>query len=437
MWEKKIKLSACIALFYTSFVWGQNLGNSPYSQFGIGDISGNALVHQEGMGGIGAGFSSNFYINVINPAFLSQNRNTIFEGGASTQLKFLSEGNANQRDFGGSIKYLAFAFPVNKRLSASFGLSPYSSVNFENRFTKQVNNSDFNTNLFYKGKGGFSKLYLALGMELLGNKNRRPDTLRHRLSLGVRANYLFGAITNESLSQLVTQVNGNQIEDERISNKKRTSVADFLFAPGIAYVFRLNKRYKLSVGAVYELQTNLNAKRFEANEVIRNDDVVISTDTVSDNQAGEIILPGQLKFGIGIEKDIKWAISAEYSVQDWNSFRLFDEVNVLGKSNSFTLGGYFIPDFTSISKGFWRRTIYRAGINYTQTPITVNNENIKDLSVSLGFSIPFSRGSTLLNFAFTGGRKGTTNQGLVKEDYMRFNVGVTINDLWFIKRKFD
>jgi len=39
--------------------------------------------------------------------------------------------------------------------------------------------------------------------------------------------------------------------------------------------------------------------------------------------------------------------------------------------------------------------------------------------------------------AFKIGQLGETNNGLIKETYFKVVLGATINDRWFIKRKYD
>ena len=45
--------------------------NSPYSRYGIGDISPNHNILTRGMGGISAGIADNFSVNFTNPASFS------------------------------------------------------------------------------------------------------------------------------------------------------------------------------------------------------------------------------------------------------------------------------------------------------------------------------------------------------------------------------
>jgi len=42
-----------------------------------------------------------------------------------------------------------------------------------------------------------------------------------------------------------------------------------------------------------------------------------------------------------------------------------------------------------------------------------------------------------LNLSLDAGQRGTLNNGLLRETYYRVYMGITLSDLWFIKRKYD
>ena len=75
------------------------------------------------------------------------------------------------------------------------------------------------------------------------------------------------------------------------------------------------------------------------------------------------------------------------------------------------------------------------------TPYKVSNEQVKDKGVTVGFTLPFGRSTIYdmyqLNTALGYGVRGTTDSGLVQENYFKFDIGVTINSRWFIKRRLE
>ena len=69
---KKIIFFLAVAITAQSF--SQRSTSSPYSYFGVGEEFGTRTVEQISMGSIGAAYSSNRYLNFVNPASLSELR---------------------------------------------------------------------------------------------------------------------------------------------------------------------------------------------------------------------------------------------------------------------------------------------------------------------------------------------------------------------------
>ena len=51
--------------------------------------------------------------------------------------------------------------------------------------------------------------------------------------------------------------------------------------------------------------------------------------------------------------------------------------------------------------------------------------------------MPLSGTFSNVNFGIEVGKKGTTTAGLVQENYANVSVSLSINEQWFVKRKFN
>jgi hypothetical protein len=108
----------------------------------------------------------------------------------------------------------------------------------------------------------------------------------------------------------------------------------------------------------------------------------------------------------------------------------------LSDSYKISLGGQVTPDFFAVDN-LLKRTTYRFGLEFQQTPYVVNQTNIQDLGINFGGSLPLNNIS-LTNFAVKLGTRGTTINGLIRENYVSFSLGFSLNDnTWFYKRVFD
>jgi len=71
------------------------------------------------------------------------------------------------------------------------------------------------------------------------------------------------------------------------------------------------------------------------------------------------------------------------------------------------------------------------------TGLIINNQAINDSALTLGLGMPLRGAFSNVNIGFELGNRGTTNAGLVKENYMNFSIGLSFNDKWFQKRKYN
>jgi hypothetical protein len=100
------------------------------------------------------------------------------------------------------------------------------------------------------------------------------------------------------------------------------------------------------------------------------------------------------------------------------------------------VGGYYIPNYKTFSK-YFSRIVYRGGFRYENTGLVINNTPIKDGALTLGLGMPLKGAFSNINIGFELGERGTKSAGLVSEQYMNFNVSLSLNDRWFVKRKYD
>ncbi len=81
---------------------------------------------------------------------------------------------------------------------------------------------------------------------------------------------------------------------------------------------------------------------------------------------------------------------------------------------------------------------YRAGFNYGRTPWLLDGGALDDMSLSWGVSVPVGRSTAIqrsfLNLGFTVGSRGSLSENHIRETYARIQVGLALNNRWFIKR---
>jgi hypothetical protein len=103
-------------------------------------------------------------------------------------------------------------------------------------------------------------------------------------------------------------------------------------------------------------------------------------------------------------------------------------------STKVAVGGFYVPKYDSFSN-YLSRIIYRGGFRYENTGLVINNQSINDYAVTFGLGLPV--GLSKINLGVELGKRGTTTSGLIEENYINVTVGLSLSDLWFIKRKID
>ena len=445
----KIQAFFIFLLVSSQSLLAQSTGNSPYSSYGLGDFEPGGYIRNIGMGNVGISLANPEYINPLNPALVTNKRMgsldstikyMIFEAGVTAQFRGLLKNELSQRTGGGNFSYFAFLFPVSKRWSSSVGLRPYSVVNNTYKTQSSVGSALFNN--YEDNNGGISQFYLSNGLDI-----------SRSFSVGVQVGYLFGKINREFLTQpFVPAAPGLMNQTGQNLN---TSYSGFEIRPGFQFRKAIMKDTSesgqslyLSVGGTANF-TSLRAKeqlKYVTKRVY--DEEYIDTllpaiywkpelwPTTSSN----LKLPNSYSFGISLDDPSKWGAEIDFTYAPWSGFR--GEGNVTYQ-NSYTVnigGEYKLGRDENI-----KRKELRAGFSYSKTPYSINGTQINDVNFTLGSTLPFGRKDarfkskplTKINLALVAGQRGTTDNNLVRENYIRFYAGILINDRWFQKRKID
>ncbi len=414
---KKIITSAFLILSFVSFA--QEGTASPYSFFGIGDVRYKGTSDIRSMAGIAVEQDS-IHINMDNPASYANLKNTTFAVGGTyntTKLKTSSESASTRRT---TLDYLAVGLPLGK-FGLGFGLLPYSSVGY--KIESLATDATQNNNRF-NGTGGLSKVFLGIGYKITPS-----------LSFGADAHYNFGKIETSSL-EFITGVPVGTRELNKVD------LSGVNFDAGLMYQTKINKKLSFFSSLNYTLESTLSStNKRSISTVMYNANYDLSlVDAIDDiTSQKDLKLPSKLTIGVGIGEARKWLVGAQLSMRDAGSLAIsynnLDNVSY-EKQQKYSLGGYYIPNYKSYTS-YAKRIVYRGGFRYEKTGLVVNSESINDMGITLGIGMPITGSFSNINFGFEIGKKGTTTSGLVQENYANLSVGMSLNDKWFVKRKFN
>ena len=400
--------------------------SSIYSALGIGDFNSGGLTHNQGMGGMGISFATGWHANVVNPALTT--RNTIFNFQAALNYKRINVNNGTESSLvdGGGLSYLAISLPIKSgKFTSGMGLGQISSINYRLQVETPVANSELKASNFLEGDGGISEAYINFGYLLAKN-----------LSIGVHGSYLFGSSIRSNQLLIFDSKN---VEVGRASEYyERLTVSDVGLKAGVHYMIKSSAKSNIHLGAIYQKLGNVNGTAFAKLAAIgQASRPNTDGDLIADNERGSIYIPNRYGFGITYEKNNKFAVGLEGQYQDFADYRnFFGDPLTLQANKKVGLGFQFVPDFQSFDN-LLKRATYRFGLEWNQTPYLVNQSTINDIGINFGTSIPVNQLS-LVNFAIKAGQRGTLDNGLIRESYVNFTFGLSLNDnSWFYKRTFE
>ena len=403
-------------------LFAQNGTVSPYSFFGYGDLRSIGTVENQMMGGLSM-YTDSIHVNLRNPAAYGKLRLTTYTAALSHKELRLNTFSEQQNTSVTNLEYLALGFPVGRLLGFGFGIMPFSSVGY-NLLDESVNGNGANVLNEYSGDGGLDQLFLSTGLQLSKN-----------LHIGATINFSFGTLNNNRI-QSVENVQFGTLD------RRESRVNGFDFNYGATFTPKISEKLSLFTSATVNTQANLVSENTQtigsfSRTTGRNIEVFEVDLEAQGRKNTEIKIPTTFTFGLGLGEDKKWFLGAEYSMQELSTFRnefITYENLAYQDASTVAFGGFFVPDYNSFSS-YLNRITYRAGLRYQKTGLIINDKEINNFGITFGLGMPLGRDFSNLNLGFELGRRGTSMNNLVEESYLKVNLGLSFNSLWFQKRK--
>lgn len=411
---KKVIVSIC--LLFTIGTFAQEGTASAYSFYGIGDIKFKGNFENRAMGGLSI-FPDSTHVNLQNPAGYAGLKLTTLTLAGSYNTTNLRTNTGEGKSRRSTIDYLAIGLPITKKIGVGFGLMPYSSVGYKIQ-------SAGDTDRQYTGTGGVNRAFLGLGYKI--NKN---------FSIGVNADYNFGEIETTSLEFLDFIEYGSR--ELNISTVRGLS-----FNTGVMWNRKINSKLDLFASAIYTPEGSLrltNERNIATVQRTTSTDPIIVDPQDIDVADTKIKLPSKIAVGAGVGEVKKWLVGAEYTFSKSSSFgNRFDDITnaTFENSSKISVGGYFIPDYDSFTS-YIKRMTYRAGFRHENTGLVIADKAINDTALTFGLGFPVAGSFSNINLGVEYGKKGTKDLNLVEENYVNFTLSLSLNDRWFVKRKYD
>ena len=425
---KKVLFS--ISLLISGYSIAQNSTASPYSLGGLGDVTfrGNAINRM--MGGISV-YADSIHANLNNPASLGELKLTTFSVGVHYRNTQLISDETNENVASGSLDYIAVSIPT-KHFTFSFGVMPFSSVGYQLQSLDDTNEQNILNR--YEGKGGVNKTFISVGLKVF-----------KFLNIGGTLNFNFGSISSDASRQ-------EENVDFGTFLRNSSQIRGIDYQLGAHLKIPLSKKFYIDAFATYSPEHSLTSENeqsfFTRSVTTQTVGTVIEVDLADQNlDKVDLTIGSKYELGLGFGQDKKWLLGAQYTAINSGNFQNdFIQLNSVSYENGsrLSVGGYFIPNYSSITN-YWKRMAFRAGFRQEISGIMINNTSLEETGISFGVSLPLGgyysaanvAGYSSLNIGFELGKRGVNTNGLIEENYWSIRVGASLNDLWFIKRKYN
>lgn len=424
---------AALQAFAQTSSGGTYSSYTPYSVYGIGDLSARGTAYNKTMGGVGIAGRDNHYINSLNPAAITARDSLAVMGDMSLILdnKYFKQGDMKSVSNVFNLGNLTVTLPIYRSSALMIGISPYSSVGYYASYPDQSKIIGFTGTLtdVYAGKGSLYQLYAAAGV-----------TFFKRLSLGAEFKYLFGNIVKDySKTFSESEFLSNYYDYSLILNG---CTGKF----GLQYEQPIGNSFRVCLGVTYTMATRLGGTISKTVYSAESDASVNTTiDTLANRNPG-VYISSEKGVGLCVNYRNQIRVEFDYTRSDWSDCNFQNVPGLCVNSSSgslftpslaqsFRLGVEYTPNRGDI-RYYHKRISYRVGGYYNQEYYKIGGNNIAARGITLGATLPVFRWYNGVTIGMELGQRGTLNDSLVRENYINFSFGVNLFDIWFQKPKY-
>ncbi len=424
----KLLFTAILILSSVGTLDSQNRTSSPFSRYGLGELTPQGYGRNTAMGRTGIGIRTSQYLNNMNPAAYSaiDSMSFFFEAGLEAKIQRISTGQ-NYQDFSDiNFDHFAFGFGVGPKIGVSIGVRPATTAGY---MFEALQQEESNPHILrVKGSGNITSLTGGVAYQLMP-----------QLSLGMNASFWFGDVSHTAYQEFF-----NAPDDYIYGSLKEHHISNLMFDFGLQHTTQLGEDQVLVIGAIFRPKTGVNGESTSIDargfNYAPDGNLFTASDTLSaeHNKWSSSMFEMPMKFGLGASYSItdKFTVAADYSTERWADSNFPDKITETANTTYLGLGAEFIPNERTANR-YLQRIRYRAGVHYNEDYIKLNGYQLRDFGMSFGLGLPLGRSNTSVNLGFEYGNIGTEEANQIKETYGRFTLSFTMHEYWFMKRKFN
>lgn len=450
MTTHKLFTVICCALYAIGMTAQTNGSSSSYSRFGLGLLSDQSQGYNRSMGGVGQGLRAGYRVNALNPASYSaiDSLTFLFDAGMSVQRTTMALGSARQNVNNTAIEYVNAGFRIAPRLGMSIGFMPYTNIGYS--FTQEHSSEvtdpytlqTISSNYAYDGEGGLHQGYIGVGWEPLKN-----------FSIGANVSFLWGNVNNQMVQTFSENGTANTTNYSSLSTYYKSMIQTWKGDIGVQYQALLNATNRLTLGATIGIGHKIGSEA----SVERT---TLSGDTISASCKDAYQLPMTYSIGAAWEHKEKLTLAADFTLEQWSkcttpqiTTNATGGIDYRPTKGLYTdryrvnVGAEFVPG--RFDRTYFHRINYRLGFSYSSPYMKINGyDGPKEYSVTAGIGIPITNGwsnravlniykPSYINIGVQWTYRNASASSLIDENIFRINIGLSFNERWFMKWKFN
>ena len=408
-----------ISLLLLNYIHAQSVFNA----YGLGLSKSGHYAATSGAGSIGLVPTFHPGVSLDNPATWPGLKFTYISGSYNSQSVGLD--NRNNITYGNGLDKIQFVIPIQDRYAIGVSLK---LVNNHNSYFK-TDSSTFD----FQGKNLITNKEFRSGGGLLAGSFGVSFPMNEKMGLGFSVDRLFGSSRDEH-SLVLNDIHYRMFNIRTYSG----TVMNLNFAGNfyndndlIVLAFaRISMTGKPVSGTLY--QFDLFEDRND-NYTYDPDDypATVNVDTI---EVSDIYAPNSFSFGLnaGFRNDLN--IFGEFQIWNDEASSANYESIYTDQIGSKTHFGGGIVKFGNIGARAWQdKLTFRLGAFKESYGLKYSGKTINENGITMGIGFKFAVTGNQLDFSYRTGSRSIN--GDYKELVKEFNIGLSLGDVWFLRRR--
>ena len=408
-----------ISLLLLNYIHAQSVFNA----YGLGLSKSGHYTATSGAGSIGLVPTFHPGVSLDNPATWPGLKFTYISGSYNSQS--VSLDNRNNITYGNGLDKIQFVIPIQDRYAIGVALK---LVNNHNSYFK-TDSSTFD----FQGKNLITNKEFRSGGGLLAGSFGVSFPMNEKMGLGFSVDRLFGSSRDEH-SLVLNDIHYRMFNIRTYSG----TVMNLNFAGNfyndndlIVLAFaRISMTGKPVSGTLY--QFDLFEDRND-NYTYDPDDypAIVNVDTI---EVSDIYAPNSFSFGLnaGFRNDLN--IFGEFQIWNDEASSANYESIYTDQIGSKTHFGGGIVKFGNIGARAWQdKLTFRLGAFKESYGLKYSGKTINENGITMGIGFKFAVTGNQLDFSYRTGSRSIN--GDYKELVKEFNIGLSLGDVWFLRRR--